>query len=353
MPLFFYLGDIGYKKGINLLTTHPISNLSPLNKVLMEKTSVKENMTMDVYVRFQHSWWRILLIIGAIVAFILTCTFNGLASSGSSGIFKQATGSVSDDNLTDFTPAGWTFSVWGVIYFWQAAWLIYAVSRIPRKSNVGYLYIAPNTLHFIIFIFYIINMGLNIGWLFVWDRAHFGWALLVIFLMFLTITIPMIITHVLLQRNRQIYIDSRRTADIWLVRVFVHNGFAIYGTWLYLAMLLNLTIWISRIYNRNAQSITDVSTAALSLVLVGILVYFVCENFIFYSSMAYTFLPWFVLIFALSGVLSKNYRRMDIPDRNKSFTLALLILCCVLFAIRVILFIFRYIKGHIPTIRAP
>ncbi|CAF4900952.1 unnamed protein product, partial [Rotaria sp. Silwood2] len=57
--------------------------------------------------------------------------------------------------------------------------------------------------------------------------------------------------------------------DIWLVRILVHNGLAVYGTWLYLATLLNLTIWISQIYNKNAQSITDASTAALTFVLVG------------------------------------------------------------------------------------
>ena len=141
--------------------------------------------------------------------------------------------------------------------------------------------------------------------------------------------------------------------DIWLVRLLVHNGLAVYGTWLYLATLLNLVIWVGQIYNRNAQSVTDASTAALSLVLVGIVVYFVCENFIFYSSMAYTFLPWFVLIFALSGILSKNYTRSAVSDRNKSFILALLIICSVLFVVRVIIFILRYIMGKIPTIRHP
>jgi len=122
---------------------------------------------------------------------------------------------------------------------------------------------------------------------------------------------------------------------------------------LYLATLLNLTIWVSQIYNRNPQSSTDVSTAALSLVLVGIIIYFVSENFIFYSSMAYTYLPWFVLIFAFSGILSKNYNRTDISNQNKSFELSLLIICCILFLIRVILFTIRYIKRKIPTIREP
>ncbi|CAF2698492.1 unnamed protein product [Rotaria sp. Silwood2] len=316
----------------------------------------KDNLVMDETerkVNFQHRWWHILLIVFAIAAFILTCVFNGLASAGPNSIFTQRTGSISDSNLTEFTPAGWTFSVWGVIYFWQAAWLIYALSRIFRKSNDGYLYIVPNTLHFSIFICYIINMGLNIGWLILWDRQAFGWALLVIFFMFLTIIIPMIVTHILLDRNRQMYINSHCKADIWLVRILVHNGFAVYGTWLYLATLLNLTIWISQIYSRNAQSIANASTAALSLVLVGIVIYFISENFIFYSSMAYTYLPWFVLIFGLSGVVSKNYNQINITDKNKTFSLALLIICGVLFIVRVIIFAIRYVKGVIPTIHDP
>jgi biotin transporter BioY len=69
--------------------------------------------------------------------------------------------------------------------------------------------------------------------------------------------------------------------------------------------------------------------------------------------MAYTFLPWFVLFFALSGILSKNYNRTDILDRNKSFALALLIICGVLFIVRLGLFIIRYIKRKIPTIQDP
>jgi len=163
----------------------------------------------------------------------------------------------------------------------------------------------------------------------------------------------------LIQAGRKMLFFSRffigvyRKLDIWLVRVLVHNGLAVYGTWVYLATLLNLTVWISQIYNRNTQSIIDASTAALCLILVGIVIYFVAENIFFYSSMAYTYLPWFVLIFALSGILSKNYNRTDIPDRNKTFSLALLIICCILFVIRVILFIIRYVTRKIPTIREP
>ena len=61
-----------------------------------------------------------------------------------------------------------------MIYFWQFAWILYAISRIPRKSIYGFLYIEPNTLQFTVFVFYSFNMALNIAWLFLWDRLYFG-----------------------------------------------------------------------------------------------------------------------------------------------------------------------------------
>lgn len=35
---------------------------------------------------FQHTWWKIFLIVFAAVSFILTCIFNALASTGSNGM---------------------------------------------------------------------------------------------------------------------------------------------------------------------------------------------------------------------------------------------------------------------------
>ena len=230
-------------------------------------------------------------------------------------------------------------------------------------------------------------MGLNIGWLIIWDRGFFGVSHSIdlrgvhsfVCLVGSAGDLPHVhhrswpydsdpytpaaqspriysIRTVTSASNPRMDLNGARLSsnvDIWLVRLLVHNGLAIYGTWLYIATLLNLTIWIARIYDRDAQVIVDASTAALSLVLVAIVIYFICENVIFYSSMAYTFLPWFVLIFALSGIMSKNNQRANVSDRNKAFVLALLIICCCLLVLRLTIFIVRYIKGKIPTFREP
>jgi subtilase family serine protease len=69
--------------------------------------------------------------------------------------------------------------------------------------------------------------------------------------------------------------------------------------------------------------------------------------------MAYTFIPWFVLIFALSGILSKQHQRNDVSQRNKSYAFALLIISCILFIIRLGLFIIRYMRRKVPTVQDP
>lgn len=56
----------------------------------MEKPAVHGRLTMDEMNDqkgpFEHKWWHILLIIFAVIAFIITCVFNGLASGGPNGM---------------------------------------------------------------------------------------------------------------------------------------------------------------------------------------------------------------------------------------------------------------------------
>jgi hypothetical protein len=46
-------------------------------------------------------------------------------------------GDQSDKYYLEVTPAGWTFSIWGFIYAWQAAWVLYSIINIFRKTPEG------------------------------------------------------------------------------------------------------------------------------------------------------------------------------------------------------------------------
>lgn len=54
-----------------------------------------------------------------------------------SGPFRSSTGNVSARHETDITPAGWTFSIWGVIYTWLSLMVIYITSYVFRGYGLA------------------------------------------------------------------------------------------------------------------------------------------------------------------------------------------------------------------------
>ncbi len=89
------------------------------------------------------------------------------------GLFKNLTGSVSASSETFITPAGWTFSTWGIIYAWQALWIVFNIVLIFIKGPEGRYYNNPPVLTIWFHIFILINFILNIVWLFIWDNKDF------------------------------------------------------------------------------------------------------------------------------------------------------------------------------------
>ena len=76
-----------------------------------------------------------LLKIGNIVAYIMTLIVNGLAGS-TTIIGGKLTADISDANPTFITPAGYVFSIWGVIYILLGAFVIYQV--LPSQKGKAY-----------------------------------------------------------------------------------------------------------------------------------------------------------------------------------------------------------------------
>ncbi|KFQ43976.1 hypothetical protein N333_01649, partial [Nestor notabilis] len=77
---------------------------------------------------------KILVMFLALAIFLAVVILNaGNATGTFKGLFRSTPGNISAKYNTDFTPAGWTFLIWNVIYAWQLAWLLYALSGICRR----------------------------------------------------------------------------------------------------------------------------------------------------------------------------------------------------------------------------
>lgn len=96
-----------------------------------------------------------------IICYIIMIVINALGSTGKLG--GKPVAEVSDKYYTILTPAGWTFSVWGLLYTLQAIWL---VTQIPSMFLAW-----DNTLSYgSIGILYIIQSLLNTAWIILWTR---------------------------------------------------------------------------------------------------------------------------------------------------------------------------------------
>ena len=128
------------------------------------------------------------------------------------------TGEISDRFAIYFVPAGYVFSIWGLIYLGLIAFAIY--QALPRNRDAEWLRkITP---------FYLLGNAANIVWLFLWHYEQF----LVTWVAMLVILASLLVIIVMLSR-----IEDTSARFRWLVRV----PFSLYVGWISVATVANLS----------------------------------------------------------------------------------------------------------------
>ena len=152
-----------------------------------------------------------------VVATLLVLVVNGLANS--LPINGQTSGEISDRFQVYFVPAGYVFSIWGLIYLALIAFSIYqalpAQRNNPHLRSIGYLYA--------------LSCVANAVWLFLW---HYEIFVLTVFVM-LALLLLLIAIYLRLGTGR----TRVSAAETWLVRV----PFSIYLGWITVATVANVT----------------------------------------------------------------------------------------------------------------
>lgn len=177
--------------------------------------------------------------------FIIMALFNAAASTNLiKGLFQNTTNVISDGAEVSITPAGWTFSTWGIIYAWQILWLLFNVVLIfVKDKNNQPLYRSPVVLSFWFHLFISANFILNIVWLFIWSNKDLTGAFLVLFFMTAVLYVAIVISHKNIYDAEEELQSSKWV--IWLYRILVNNGLAFYATWISVATTVNLAIAIT------------------------------------------------------------------------------------------------------------
>jgi hypothetical protein len=156
---------------------------------------------------------QILVIFATLGTLVVNMLANTLPLNGQ----DQAT--ISDSFEVFFVPAGYVFSIWGLIYLALIVYTVYqalpAQRDNPLLDRVGWLYIGTGIA--------------NCAWLFVWHYLLF--ALSIVFM--LTLLVLLIAIYLALGTGR----TATNSAQRWLVRA----PFSIYLGWITVATVANAT----------------------------------------------------------------------------------------------------------------
>jgi hypothetical protein len=150
-----------------------------------------------------------------VAAALINVGLNALAGAGA--LFGTTTGAVSDSVETGVTPAGWAFSIWGVIFLGV---LIFAgFQALPRARDARFDAVAVP--------FILANL-LNGFWQIPWLNGRFGMAAVVI----VGILVCLIWLYVRLDRL------GMSTLERWVLGIPI----SLFLAWLSVATALNITV---------------------------------------------------------------------------------------------------------------
>jgi len=208
------------------------------------------------------------------ITVLATLVVNVLANT--LPINGQNTGEISDRFRVYFVPAGYVFSIWGLIYVGLIAYAIYQTypgrRTNPRLRSTGWW----------------ISIGglANIAWIFLWHYNQFTMTLVAMLILLGTL----IITYLNLGIGR----GKVSAAETWMVRI----PFSIYLGWITVATVANVTDVLDFIkWNRFGIA----PEIWMGVVLFAVLIITVLMNFT-RRDIAYTL----VILWALAGISVKQ-----------------------------------------------
>lgn len=193
---------------------------------------------------------RILSVVNAL-ALAITITINYLSNTG---LFNNNTmKTVSDKYHNLFTPAGYAFSIWGLIYLGLLGFVIYSlVQAFGKKESLD----DENEILKTGWLF-ALSCVLNIAWVYSWLNDLIGLSVIVMVLLLATLM--------------GIVIRLRMELDYHPLKkyVFIFWPFAIYAGWVSVALVADVAAWLTKI-GWGQFGISSVSWAVIMLVVASL-----------------------------------------------------------------------------------
>ena len=221
---------------------------------------------------------KILFAVFNLTGFIATVIINGLANA--LPINGKNTGAISDSLPNLFAPAGFIFSIWGLIYIMLLAFSIYQLIAVFLKDE------KRSEFHNQISFYFLIASAANCFWILAWHYELFPLSLVLMLILFSS----------LLMIYLRLGIGGTDHSN--LEKYFIHIPFSIYLGWITVATIANFTALFVSIgwkgFGLNPQIWTIAVITVAVLISIGMLF---MKKDIYFN---------FVIIWALTGIAFKR-----------------------------------------------
>lgn len=235
------------------------------------------------------------------LAFAWTVVVNGLA--GSTMILGgKLTAEISDANPTLVTPAGYVFSIWGVIYVLLGIFVVYQALPSQREKDyhekIGWLFVLSSLF--------------NVAWLFLWQFEYLSLSVVLMFLLLATLI------AIYLRLN-----IGRSEAPL-RERLAVHVPFSVYLGWITIASIANVAVTLVSV-GWDGFGISQETWAILIIIIALIITLLVIAT---RKDIAYGL----VIIWALVGIAMKQsgYSNIVMTGETSAIVIAIAIVAAIL-----------------------
>jgi benzodiazapine receptor len=210
-----------------------------------------------------------------VLAFALTVAVNSLAG-GTTLLGGRLTSEISDANPTLVTPAGYVFSIWGIIYVLLGIFVVY--QALPSQAGKDF--------HGRIGWLFVLSSLLNIIWLFLWQYEYLSLSVVVMFLLLATL----IAIYLRLGIGKSKVALGEKLA--------VHVPFSVYLGWITIATIADVSVTLVSV-NWDGFGISQETWATLVIVIALLITLLVVAT---RKDVAYGL----VIIWALLGIAVKQ-----------------------------------------------
>jgi len=229
-----------------------------------------------------------------IIAFVLTVIVNSLAGS-TTFIGGLNTAQISDSNPTLITPAGYVFSIWGIIYLLLGVFVVFQALPSQKEKEctrkIGWLFVLSSII--------------NIAWLFLWQYEILSLSVVLMFLLLATLVLI------------YLHLGIGKSPVTLREKLAVHVPFSVYLGWITIASIANVSVTLVSV-NWNSLGINPAIWATLVLVVALMITLLVLAT---RRDIAYGL----VIVWALTGIAVKQSGNQEIVMLSEASAIIVLL----------------------------